>query len=59
MSLNYRVRRTSQFKKGYKRTIKRGLPIEELDETIETLATDGYLPARYNDHPLVGYMKGL
>jgi mRNA interferase YafQ len=57
--MKYNIRRTSQFKKDYKRSIKRGLDINKLDKTIELLATNGFLPIEYNDHPLVGNKKGL
>jgi len=57
--MKYRIRRTSQFKKDYKRSIKRGLPIDKLDKVIELLGTKGSLPQEYNDHPLVGNKKGL
>jgi len=57
--LKYQIRRTSQFKKDYKRSIKRGLDIGKLDAAIEILAKNGSLPPEYNDHPLVGDMKGL
>jgi mRNA interferase YafQ len=57
--MKYQIRRTSQFKKSYKLAIKRGLSIEKLDKAIELLATHGYLPPEYHDHPLAGEMKGL
>ena len=57
--MKYQLRRTKQFKKDYKRAIKRGYEIEKLDEAIELLATDGYLPPEYNDHALIGDKKGL
>jgi len=57
--MKYNIRRTSQFKKDYKRSIKRGLPIDKLDDAIEYLGKNGFLPAEYNDHPLIGNMKGL
>ena len=57
--MKYHVRRTSQFKKDYKRAIKRGLPIEKLDYAIELLGNNGFLPREYNDHPLVGNKQGL
>ena len=57
--MKYQIRRTSQFRKDYKRSIKRGLAIGKLDEAIELLAKDGSLPLEYNDHPLVGDKKGL
>ena len=57
--MKYTIRRTSQFKKDYKRAIKRGLAIGKLDRAIELLAKEGFLPLEYNDHPLVGDKKGL
>jgi len=57
--MKYRIRRTSHFKKDYKRSIKRGLPIAKLDEAIELLGKNGFLPPEYNDHPLVGNKRGL
>ena len=57
--MKYKIRRTSQFKKDYKRSIKRGLPIDKLDDAIELLGKNGFLPAEYNDHLLIGNKKGL
>ena len=57
--MKYKIRRTSQFKKDYKRSIKRGLDINKLDKAIELLGKNGFLPLEYNDHPLVGNKKGL
>ena len=36
--MKYQIRRTSQFKKDYKQSIKRGLAIGKLDKVIELLA---------------------
>jgi mRNA interferase YafQ len=55
----YQIKRTSQFKKDYRLAIKRGLSIEKLDEAIKLLATNGYLPTEYHDHPLLGDWKGF
>ena len=57
--MKYRIRRTSQFKKDYRRAIKRGLQICKLDKAIDLLGQNGFLPPEYNDHPLVGNKKGL
>jgi len=57
--MKYKIRRTSQFKKDYKRSITRGLQIDKLDKAIEILGQNGFLPLEYNDHPLVGNKKGL
>ncbi len=50
---------TTQFKKDYKNSIKRGLPIEELDAVIKILALDDHLPDKYKDHELSGNWKGF
>ena len=42
--MKYRIRRTSQFKKDYKRAIRRGLQIDKLDYVIELLGKNGFLP---------------
>ena len=55
----YDIRRTSQFKKDYKRAIRRGFEIDKLDMAIELLAKNGFLPPEYEDHPLIGDKKGL
>jgi mRNA interferase YafQ len=57
--MKYKIRRTSQFKKDYKRSIKRGLQIDKLDKAIALLGNNGFLPPEYDDHPLVGNKKGL
>ena len=57
--MKYKIKRTSQFKRDYKRSIKRGLSIDKLDKAIEILSTNGFLPPEYNDHPLIGNKKGL
>ncbi len=45
---------TSQFKKEYKLSIKRGLKIELLDNIIEQLAKGYPLPQKNRDHALAG-----
>ena len=46
------------YKKGYKRAIKRGLPIEELNEVVLKLANQEVLPEKYKDHNLSGKYVG-
>ncbi len=48
---------TSRFKKDYKLAMKRGLPIDELDDVIRILARGGTLPEKYKDHLLTGNWK--
>ncbi len=45
---------TSQFRKDYKRAIKRGKGIAKLDDIIRKLATGQPLDIRHRDHALVG-----
>lgn len=49
---------TSRFKKDYFLAMKRGLPIDELDDVIRMLARCETLPEKYRDHPLTGNWKG-
>ncbi len=49
---------TTQFKKDYKLSLKRGLDITLLDECIRLLATGQQLPSRFLDHSLSGKWGG-
>jgi len=55
----FEIRRTSQFKKDYKRAAKRGHDMQKLDDAIELLAESGELPPEYKDHNLVGNWVGF
>ena len=46
------------YKKGYKRAIKRGLPIDKLNEVVMKLANQEPLPTKYKDHSLSGRYDG-
>ena len=48
----YNVKATSQFKKDYKLSAKRGLDVNLLDEVIAILAKGEKLPERNYDHAL-------
>ena len=48
------LRRISQFKKDYKRCVKRGYDIEQLHTAIEVLANGKKLDAKYRDRSLLG-----
>lgn len=48
------LRRISQFKKDYKRCLKRGCEIEKLHIIIELLANSKKLDAKHKDHSLLG-----
>jgi mRNA interferase YafQ len=45
---------TKQFKKDYKLSQKRNLPIEDLDYVIEKLIDGKRLDFKYKDHALMG-----
>ena len=52
------IRRSTQFKKDYKRVKKSGKNIAELRQVINKLATDENLEPKYRDHALVGNYSG-
>lgn len=54
----YIVKSTAQFKKDYKRAIKRGLKIELLESVVELLASGESLPEKNRDHALSGRWSG-
>ena len=54
----YQVVFTTQFKKDYKRVMKRGLKIEILEKIIEQLAMGEVLPEKNRDHELTGNWVG-
>ena len=49
----------STFKKDYKRVIKRGCKEALLIEVLEYLIHEKPLPAKYQDHELIGNYKGF
>ncbi len=54
----YTVKTTTQFKKDFKRAIKRGMKIKLLEDVIATLAMGEVLPEKHKDHPLSGDWVG-
>ena len=52
------IRRTTQFKRDYKRMKKRGKRLERLREVVQQLAAGQPLEDRYRDHPLLGGYRG-
>ena len=59
MNKTYTIIKTSRFKRDYKRLMKQGRDMTDLDAAIGKLAVEGKLPARYNDHPLKGDWVGF
>ena len=56
--MKYTVHETKQFRKDRRRCIRQGLPQEELDAVVLTLAAGEALPPEYEDHPLHGNLEG-
>jgi mRNA interferase YafQ len=52
------VFQTSQFKKDFKRVIKRGKDIEKLKHVIRLISTEQPLEERHRDHALGGNWAG-
>ena len=52
------IRRSTQFKKDYKRVKKAGKDIAELRQVIDKLAVDEVLDPKYHDHALAGDYSG-
>ena len=52
--MKYRIRRTTQFKKDVKRTIKRGKNLDHLLLVVQELAEGRPLASRHQDHSLKG-----
>jgi len=59
MMNKYEVKRSSRFKKDYKRIKKRGYDLSLLESVIDLLAKGEPLPAEYKDHALIGDLKGF
>ena len=54
----YRVKPTTQFKKDFKRAIKRGRDMSLLEKVIAALAMGEKLPEKNKDHSLSGNWAG-
>ncbi len=54
----YEVKYTTAFKKGYKRSIKRGLDISILEKVIDQLRQGKELALKYKNHALKGEFIG-
>ena len=53
-----KIKYHKQFKKDYKKALKRGLDDKLLKEVVTILAEGGTLPEKYRDHALSGDYKG-
>ena len=50
---------TKQYKRDRKRAIKRGLPMNLLDDVLQTLVEEKPLTPKHNDHELKGDYAGF
>lgn len=55
--MKYRIEYSNTYKQSYKRAQKRGLPMDELNNVVRTLAEGDELDAVYRDHALTGQYK--
>jgi len=53
------IKRTSQFKKDFKRIVKQGMDIQPLVEVVEKLANEEPLDEKFCDHALKGIWQGF
>ena len=54
-----KVRDSGQFKKDYKKCVKRGLDMEQLKSVVKTLAIPEQLDIKNKDHSLSGNYSGF
>lgn len=57
--MKYKLIYTTKFKKDYKLSVKRGMPIELLKKAITLLQNGQPLPANMHDHALAGDYIGF
>lgn len=53
-----RITQTSQFKKDFKKQIKRGKKPQKLFAFLEVLENQQAIPSKYKDHALMGNWSG-
>jgi mRNA interferase YafQ len=53
-----RITQTSQFKKDFRKQIKRGKDPQKLFAFVELLVSEQPIPSRYRDHVLLGNWSG-
>ena len=55
----YHVIISNQFKKDFKRCIKRGLNMQLITDAMDLLEANGALPVEYHPHKLAGDKQGI
>lgn len=53
-----KIKYHTSFKKDYKKALKRGIDVNEVNKVINMLANEIPLPAQYKDHALKGNYIG-
>ncbi len=56
--MKYTVKISNQFKKDFRRCIKRGLNMQLITDAMDLLADTGTLPSQYRPHRLSGNRQG-
>lgn len=51
--MKYTVKISNQFKKDFRRCMKRGLKMKLITDAMDLLASTGTLPAQYHPHKLI------
>ena len=57
--MKYNVTISNQFKKDFKRCIKRGFNMRLITDAMDMLAATGTLPFKYRPHKLSGDKQGI
>ena len=57
--MKYTIYFSNQFKRSYKRCLKRGYDKALFEKVVTILSETGTLPANYRPHKLTGQWKGL
>ena len=57
--MKYTIYFSNQFKRSYKRCLKRGYDKVLFEKVVTILSETGTLPANYRPHKLTGQWKGL
>jgi len=56
--MKYTVKISNQFKKDFRRCIRRGLNMQSITVAMDLLAATGTLPSQYRPHKLSGNRQG-
>ena len=57
--MNYRIQKTTQFKKDCQKMKKRGYDLQDLEDILNILIVGEKLPEKNKDHDLLGNLIGF